>query len=1049
MGTHALARRRRRCLFEPLEARCLLAADLFGSAADAAAAFDAFLEIDGIRGESSDKIHKETIEIQSFSWGATQTGAVRPDPVTADDFDFVAPVSSATPLLFQAAATGEHISKAVLYVRKAGGGQQDFLKVTLEDVLVSSVQSRSVNESLPVEEVSLSFSAIQEVYWPTGDDGRVGDPVTAEWTLTPNHSEPAPGPSLLDQQPPGASDQIEAFLKINGILGDSADAKHKDWIEIESFSWGMSNAGSHAGGGGGGAGKVSMQDFHFVMPANKSSPQLLASAAAGRVLPEATLLVRRTSPGQEADYLKIKLQDILVSSIQTQSHDSSVPMEEVTLNFTKLSQTYVAQDPATGKRLGTATGEWDNRQFPALYSLGDSVLDETEASPGTVDMFLAVNGVQGDAADAKHKDTIEIESFSWGLSRAISERGGTGGGAGKVNVQDFHFVTSVNETSPELMLACATGEHIAKAVLFVRKSGEESSLDYLKYKLSDVLVSSYQIQSVDESQPLEEFTLSFRGLQESYVPTAPRGRVLPAVQTSWAVPLSATRSPGDSALDDTTAPAGAADIFLGIEGIPGESADKDHKGEIEILSFSWGVHNAGAFANGGGGGAGRLALEPFHFVTPVSQASPSLLSAVLSGQQLPEATLHVRNAGSGGQDYYTIKLSDVLISSYQTQSVDQAVPLDEATLNFARLDAAFQPPDDSGAPASPVDAGFDVDASQDVFVPGDDLLAITSPPVETAAAFIKFDGVDGEGLAQGKVELQSFSWGVSNHGSFGSGGGGGAGKVSMQDFHFVTMPTSASPELVLACATGKHFDKVHFEVLRAGGDARPIYMKYEMENTMVSSYQISASSDAMPLEEFTLNFTRLELPDPEGQSVLAEWSNETQPAEFLPGDSILDDTTAPPIDGQMLLAVEGIQGESADQDHKGWIEVESFSWGLSQSAGSPGSGGSAGKVSMQDFHFVADLSQASPQLFSAVAKGKHFPTAVLTLRQNGAEPRNYLKYELENVMISSYQAHGHGGAVPTDQFSLNFEEVKVNYQAPTPPGAANADAFFATLSASS
>lgn len=1056
MGTLSLARRRRR-FFEPLETRCLLAADLVGSAADAAAAFDAFLEIDGIRGESSDVSHKETIEILSFSWGATQTGAVRPDPLTADDFDFVAPVSKATPLLFQAAAKGEHISKAILHVRKAGGDQQDFLKVTLQDVMVSSVQSRSVNESLPLEEVSLSFSSIQEMYWPTRDDGSVGDPITAEWTLTPNRSEPAPGPSLLDRQSPGASDQVDAFLKINGIPGDSADAKHKDWIEIESFSWGMSNAGSHAGGGGGGAGKVSMQDFHFVMPANKASPQLLASAAAGRVLPEATLLVRRDSPGQEADYLKIKLQDILVSSIQTQSHDSSVPMEEVSFNFTKMTQSYVTEDAATGQRL-TATGDWDNRKFPVLYSLGDSVLDKTQAPPGTVDMFLAVNGVPGDAADGKHKETIEIESFSWGMSRAILERGRTGGGAGKVNVQDFHFVTSVNKASPKLMLASATGEHIAKAVLFVRKSGGDSNLDYLKYKLSDVLVSSYQVRSVDESLPLEEFSLNFRGLQESYVPTSPQGRALPAVQYSWAVPFSATRSPGDSALDDTTSPAGAADIFLEIEGLPDTAAGGGHKGEIEILSFSWGATQTGSYGGGAGGGAGRLALEPFHFVTPTSELSPSLLSAVLSGQRFPEAkaTLHVRHAGGGEQDYYTIKLADVLVSSYQTQSVDQTLPLDEATLNFTRLDATFQPRDDSGASTPPVEAGFDVDATRDVFVPGDDLLDITSPLAESAAAYIKFfdgvdgvDGVDGEPALES--EAQSFSWGVSNPGSFGSGGGGGAGKVSLQDFHFVTTPTSASPELMLACATGKHYDKVRFEVLRAGGDARPI-MKYEMENTLVSSYQISGSSDAMPLEEVTLNFSGLQLQDPvEEGSVLAEWSSATQPAEFVPGDSLLDDTTAPPIDGQMLLAIVGSQDESADQDHLGSIEIESFSWGLSQHASSSGGGGGgAGKVSMQDFHFVADLSQASPQLFSAVATGKQFQTAVLTLRQNGAEPRNYLKYELASVLISSYQAHGHSEAVPTDQFSLNFEEVEVSYQAPTPPGAtsdaaASTDAFFATL----
>ncbi len=1050
---------RRRYFFEPLEARCLLAADFIGSAG-AAAALDAFLEIYGLPGRPTGVRPDHTIEVQSFSWGATQTGALRPTPATADDFDFVAAVNKASPLLFQAASKGEHFSKAVLHVRKAGGDQQDFLKVTLQDVLVSSVQTRSINESLPLEEVSLTFSRIQEVYVPTLDDGRPGTPVIAQWNLTPNRSSPSSGPSLLTQHPAGASGRVEAFLQIAGIQGESNDSKHKGSIDIESFSWGMSNAGSHAGGGGGGAGKVSMQDFHFVMPSNKASPQLLASVATGRMLPEATLLVRHNSPGQDADYLKYKLENVLVSSIQTQSHDSSVPMEEVSFNFTKLTQWHVVQNPTTGRPETAVSGVWDNRKLPAAYSLGDSILDETQPSPGTVDMFLEVNGIPGESADSKHKGTIEIESFSWGMSRAITDRNFAGGAnAGKVNVQDFHFVTNVDKSSPALMLACATGQHISKAVLFVRKSGGQSDLDYLKYKFSDLLVSSYQMQSVDESQPLEEFSLQFRTLNESYTQTAVGGRGLPAVQFNWAVPPAATRSLGPSALDNTTAPAAAVDMFLEIEGIPGESTDSKHKGEIEILSFSWGATQTGSFGGGGGGGAGRLALEPFQVVTPLSQASPSLFSAVLSGQHFPQATLHVRNAGTAGEtDYLKIKLSDVLVSSYQTRSVDQSVPLDGATLNFARLDAVFQSPDASGTPESGAGAGFDVVASpRRVLVIDDDLLDITSPPAGRAAAFIKFDGIDGES-ALGS-EVQSFSWGVSNPGSFRSAGGGGAGKVSMQDFHFVTTPNRASPELVLACANGTHFPKVELDLVvsRPASDAHPIYLKFEMEDTLVSSYQISASSGALPLEEVTLNFTGLQqqygVDDPTGEGpppVIAQWSNATQPAEYARGKSILDDTRAPAADVQMFLAVEGVQGESADQLHKGSIEIESFSWGLSQQITSRTAGGGAGKVSMQDFHFVADFSKASPQLFSAVAKGKHFPTAVLTLRHNGTDPLNFLKYELTDVLVSSYQTHGHGDAVPTDQFSLNFENVKVDSQAPTPPGAAssavaNTDTFFATL----
>ena len=86
---------------------------------------------------------------------------------------------------------------------------------------------------------------------------------------------------------------VDYFLKIKGIEGESFDAKHKNEIDVLSWSWGETQSGSHAAGGGGGAGKVSMQDFSFVMKVNKASPKLLLACANGEHIPEATLVCRK------------------------------------------------------------------------------------------------------------------------------------------------------------------------------------------------------------------------------------------------------------------------------------------------------------------------------------------------------------------------------------------------------------------------------------------------------------------------------------------------------------------------------------------------------------------------------------------------------------------------------------------------------------------------------------------------------------------------------------------------------------------------------------
>src|SRR6476646_4579406 len=111
--------------------------------------------------------------------------------------------------------------------------------------------------------------------------------------------------------------QVDYFLKFDGIKGESTDAKHKDEIDIEAWSWGETNAaGPASGGGGGGAGKVSMQDFHFVMRMNRASVSLMKACATGEHIKEATLTARKAGKGQ-AEFLVIKMNDVLISSYQT------------------------------------------------------------------------------------------------------------------------------------------------------------------------------------------------------------------------------------------------------------------------------------------------------------------------------------------------------------------------------------------------------------------------------------------------------------------------------------------------------------------------------------------------------------------------------------------------------------------------------------------------------------------------------------------------------------------------------------------------------------
>jgi type VI secretion system secreted protein Hcp len=139
------------------------------------------------------------------------------------------------------------------------------------------------------------------------------------------------------------------FLKIDGIQGESPDSKHKDEIQLDSWSWGETQTGSHAGGGGGGAGKVHMQDFHFTMTTNKASPLLFVSCAKGEHITKAQLTCRKAG-GEQQEYLKIYFEDLLISSYQVggSSTGELLPVDQISFNFTKIKFEYAQQNAKGG-----------------------------------------------------------------------------------------------------------------------------------------------------------------------------------------------------------------------------------------------------------------------------------------------------------------------------------------------------------------------------------------------------------------------------------------------------------------------------------------------------------------------------------------------------------------------------------------------------------------------------------------------------------------------------------------------------------------------------
>jgi type VI secretion system secreted protein Hcp len=133
------------------------------------------------------------------------------------------------------------------------------------------------------------------------------------------------------------------------------------------------------------------------------------------------------------------------------------------------------------------------------------------------DIFAKIGDIKGESLDDKHKDEIEVLSWSWGVTNTGARGGGVGGGAGKASVHDLAFTHKIDKSSPMLMQACATGVHLKEATITHRKAGKGQQ-EFLIFKLSDLIVTGVTSGEDSEGGQLETVSLAFAKVDLEYRP---------------------------------------------------------------------------------------------------------------------------------------------------------------------------------------------------------------------------------------------------------------------------------------------------------------------------------------------------------------------------------------------------------------------------------------------------------------------------------------------------------------------------------------------------
>jgi len=153
--------------------------------------------------------------------------------------------------------------------------------------------------------------------------------------------------------------QVDFYLDLPDVEGESTDKKHKKKIELDSFSVSCAQSGTQSAGSGGGAGKVRFQDLHITKKIDVASPKLMLACASGKHFPKATLFCRKAG-GEQEEFLTWYLKDVLVSSYQSGGHGHSeiLPVDQFSLNFGCIVMEYGVQDEK-GKVTTKVKAGWD------------------------------------------------------------------------------------------------------------------------------------------------------------------------------------------------------------------------------------------------------------------------------------------------------------------------------------------------------------------------------------------------------------------------------------------------------------------------------------------------------------------------------------------------------------------------------------------------------------------------------------------------------------------------------------------------------------------
>ena len=316
------------------------------------------------------------------------------------------------------------------------------------------------------------------------------------------------------------------------------------------------------------------------------------------------------------------------------------------------------------------------------------------------DYFLKLDGIKGDSPDKEHKDEFDASGYEFDLEGVIAAASG-GGGGGKAHFSPLIVdLTSGVGGLAAILADAASGEHITNATFTIRKPGE-SLAEFEIIKLSDVTILGYEEKAGFEPR----VALGYSKIEVDIREQNSDGTLGSPTVFAWDL-----NSQGGS-LDAPTAvelqpevPAATFDYFLKLDGIKGDSPDKEHKDEFDASGYEFDLEGVIAAASGGGGG-GKAHFSPLIVdLTSGVGGLAAILADAASGEHITNATFTIRKPGESLAEFEIIKLSDVTILGYEEKAGFEP----RVALGYSKIEVDIREQNSDGTLGSPTVFAWDL-----------------------------------------------------------------------------------------------------------------------------------------------------------------------------------------------------------------------------------------------------------------------------------------------------------------------------------------------------